>query len=162
MGVLSWRVWLSPNCQRPLAAKLCVRPKSFGGARTCCRSSITMSSLVGLGFHPPPGWLKTLSFFVCLSVHHAFERQFVHPISPWRRWSAETILIPLDRGRIVAVHWCSTFSDCCQLATPLNAEVQKMAKLGVFANKGRQNKPIETKFGMLVGWLGFNGTFNTE
>ena len=45
--------------------------KIFGGARTCSRSSITISSLVGLGFHPPPGWPKTLSFFclfVCLSV----------------------------------------------------------------------------------------------
>ena len=54
-------------------------PKSFGGARKCSRSSITMPSLVGLGFHPPPGWPKTLSFFVCLfvclSVRHAFERQ---------------------------------------------------------------------------------------
>ena len=30
-------------------------PKSFRGARTCSRSSITMPSLVGLGFHPPPG-----------------------------------------------------------------------------------------------------------
>ena len=36
-----------------------------------------MPSLVGLGFHPPLGWPKTLSFclFVCLSVRHAFERQ---------------------------------------------------------------------------------------
>jgi len=32
----------------------------------CSRSSITMPSLVGLGFHPPPGWPKT---FVCLSVY---------------------------------------------------------------------------------------------
>ena len=29
---------------------------------------ITMPSLVGFGFHPPPGRLKTLSFLVCLSV----------------------------------------------------------------------------------------------
>jgi len=29
---------------------------------------MTMPSLVGLGFHPPPGWPKTLSFFVSLSV----------------------------------------------------------------------------------------------
>jgi len=44
-------------------------PKSFRGARTCSRSSITMPSLVGLGFHPPQGWPKTLSFLsVCLSV----------------------------------------------------------------------------------------------
>jgi len=36
----------------------------------CSRSSITMPCLVGLGFHPPPGQPKTLSFFVsvCLSV----------------------------------------------------------------------------------------------
>jgi len=43
-------------------------PKSFSGARTCSMSSITyMPSLVGFGFHPPPGQPKTLSFF-CLSV----------------------------------------------------------------------------------------------
>ena len=29
MGVLSSRVWLSPNFQRPVAAKLCVRPQKF-------------------------------------------------------------------------------------------------------------------------------------
>ena len=43
--------------------------KRFRGERTCSRSSITMPSLVGLGFHPPPGWPKTLSFLcVCLFV----------------------------------------------------------------------------------------------
>ena len=41
---------------------------SFRGARMCSRSSITVPSLVELGFHPPPGWPKTLSFFVCLFV----------------------------------------------------------------------------------------------
>jgi len=30
-------------------------PKSFGGARTCSRSSITVAGLVGLGFHLRPG-----------------------------------------------------------------------------------------------------------
>ena len=45
-------------------------PKSFRGTRTCLMSSITMPSLVGLRFHPPPGRTKTLSLFlsVCLSV----------------------------------------------------------------------------------------------
>ena len=60
-----------PNFQRPLTAKLCFIPPSIREARTCSRSSITMPSLVGLGFHPPTGWPKTLSFFclsVCLSV----------------------------------------------------------------------------------------------
>ena len=40
--------------------------KLFRGARTCSRSFITMPRLVGLRVHPPPGWRKTLSF--CLSV----------------------------------------------------------------------------------------------
>jgi len=33
----------------------------------------------------------------------------------------------------------STFSDRRQLATPQNAQIQKTAKLGVFAARGRQN-----------------------
>ena len=33
--------------------------------------------------------------------------------------------MPLDRGRSVVVHSCSTLSACCQLVTKLNAEVQK-------------------------------------
>jgi len=53
--------------------------------------------------------------------------------------------VPLDSGRFVVVHPCSTLSDCCQLATTLNAEVQNTTKIGVFANRGRQNKPIQTK-----------------
>ena len=76
-------------------------PKRFRGARTPSRSSITMPFLVGVGFHPPAGQPKRLSFFVCLfvclSVRHAFERQIVRPISPWRHWSTEMILISLDR-----------------------------------------------------------------
>jgi len=58
--------------------------KRFRGARTCSRSSITIPSLVWLGFHSPPGWRKKVEFFVCLSrffvryalsLRHAFERQ---------------------------------------------------------------------------------------
>jgi len=44
-------------------------PKSFRGARTCSRSSITVPSFVGLGFHPPPARPNTSSFlFVCMYV----------------------------------------------------------------------------------------------
>jgi len=39
-------------------------PKRFRAAKTCSRSSITVPSLVGLGFHPPPGQPKTLNVFV--------------------------------------------------------------------------------------------------
>ena len=42
-------------------------PKRFRGERTCSRSSITMPSLMAIGFHPPPRRRKTLSFFVCPS-----------------------------------------------------------------------------------------------
>ena len=43
------------------------------------------------------------------------------------------ILMPLDRGRFVVVHPCSTFSHCRQLSTSLNAEVQKTAKTVLFS-----------------------------
>jgi len=63
MGVLSWGVWLPPNFQRPLAAKLCVRPAKVLQVQEHAQGPlITMPSLVGLGFHPPPGQPKTLSF----------------------------------------------------------------------------------------------------
>ena len=143
MGVLIWRGLVTPKFSVPPSGETMRQtPKRFRGARTCSRSSITMPGLVGLGFHPPPGWWKTLSFLsVChafpvrhdLSVRHAFERsEFVRLISPWRRWSTEMILMPLDRGRFVVVHPCWTFSDCRQLSTSLNAEVQKTSKIGVF------------------------------
>ena len=79
-GGLKLRVSGSPKFSVPPSGEtMCQIRKSFRGTRTCSRSSITMPSLVGLGFHPPPGQPKTLSFFVCLSVclsvRHAFERQ---------------------------------------------------------------------------------------
>jgi len=73
-GVLSWWGLVIPKFSAPPSIETIRQtPKSFRGARTCSRSSITMPSLVGLGFHPPPGGQKR--FFVCLSVRHAFERQ---------------------------------------------------------------------------------------
>jgi len=72
----------------------------------------------------------------------------VRTILPRRRWSTERTLTPLNRGRFVVVHSCSTFSDCRHLATPQNAEFQKKRQnLGFLAARERQNKPIETKFG---------------
>ena len=84
----------------------------------------------GARISPAAGVAKNVEFFVCLFVclfvRHAFER------AP-----------------------CSTYSDCCQLATTLNAEVQKKGKkLGFVANRGRENKPIETKFGRLAYIVG--------
>jgi len=56
MGVLIWWGLVTPKFSVPPSGKtMRPTPKRFGGARTCSRSSITMPSLVGLGFHPPPG-----------------------------------------------------------------------------------------------------------
>jgi len=88
----------------------------------------------GARISPAAGAAKNVEFFVCLSVcllvRHAFERQrlcarnctpdFAMKASEYRK-----ILMPLDRGRFVVVQPCSALSDCCQLATPLNVEVQK-------------------------------------
>ena len=46
------------------------------------------------------------------------------------------ILMPLDRGRFVVVHPCSTYSDCRQLSTSLNAEVQKRKNWGFSPPEG--------------------------
>jgi len=136
MEVLSWGGRVSPKFSAPPSGEIMRQTrKHFPGERTCSRSSITMPSLVGLGFHPPPGWPKMLSFLsVCLFLcpSRFWTSEFVRPISPWRRWSRETILMPLYRGRFVVVHPCSTFWDWWQLATSLNGEVQKTAKIGVF------------------------------
>ena len=107
MGVLSWGSRVPPNFRCPLAAKLRQNPIRFRGTRTCLRSSIGQKrwAFVSLSVCPSRFWMS----------------EIVRPISPWRRWSTATILIPLDR-RFVLVHLCSTFSDCSQLVTP------KMAK----------------------------------
>ena len=69
MGVLSWGGRVSLKFSAPPSGETMRHTtKRFRGERTCSRSSITMPSLVGLEFHPPPGQPKTLSLFVCLSV----------------------------------------------------------------------------------------------
>ena len=79
---------------------------------------------------------KNVEFF-CLSLFISPSRfwtsEFVRPISPWKRWSTETIFMPFVRGQFVVVHPCSTFWDWCQLATSLNAEVQKNSKKRSFS-----------------------------
>ena len=76
-----------------------------------------MRSLVGLGFHPPPGWPKCWVFClsVCLFVRHAFERQSYAPDFAMKTLEYRNDFDELDRGRFVVVHPRSTFSDCRQL-----------------------------------------------
>ena len=90
----------------------------------------------GARISPAAEAAKNVEFFVCLSVCLSVTLLNVRDCAPdfaMKALSTETILMPLDRGRFVVVHSCSTFSDCCQLATALNAEVQKTAKIGGFS-----------------------------
>jgi len=83
---------------------------------------------VGLGFHLSPGWPKTLEFFVCLFVT-LFNVIVCAPDFALKALEYRKDFNPLNRGRFVVVHSCSTFSDYWHLATPQNAEVQKTAKI---------------------------------
>jgi len=94
--------------------------------------------------------MLTVSILVCLSVCLSVTLLNITDCAPdfaMKALEYKTNFDAVGRGRFVVVHSCPTFSDCCKLATPLNAEVQKNAKMGFFANRVRQNKPIETKFG---------------
>ena len=91
-------------------------------------------------FHPPPGWPKTLRFFVCLSVFLFVTLLNVRDCAADFAMKALEYRNDFDAvGRFVVVQSCSTLSDCCQLATTLNAEVQETAKIGGF----RQQRATE-------------------
>ena len=121
----------------PIAAKLCVRttlpPKKFQRRKNVLEVLYHHAKFGWARISPATAAAKDVEFLsVCLSVHHAWKSEFVRPISPWRRWSTETIWILLDRGRFVVVHPCSTFWQWCQLATSLNAQVQTTTILRPF------------------------------
>jgi len=124
-GLVPAKFWVPPSGETMSGT-----PKIFWGARTYLRSSMTMPSLMGLEFHMPPGQPKALShLFVYLSVCSScfWTSEFVPPnfVGEHKRfWCC------LIAEGFLVVHPCSTFSDCHQLATPLNGEVQKTAKIG--------------------------------
>ena len=100
--------------------------KSFIGARTCSRSSITVPSLVGLEFQPPLGWPKTLSFLSVMLLNvRGCAPDFAMKALEYRN-NCDAV----GYGKVCSCAPCPTFSDCCQLATPLNAKVQKPQKWG--------------------------------
>ena len=68
MGVLSGGSGFPKFSELPLRRNYASDPKSFRGVRTCSTSSITVPSLVGLGFHLPPGRPKTFELFVCVCL----------------------------------------------------------------------------------------------
>ena len=152
MGVLSWGGLVTPKFSAPLAAKLCVRPPSFTGARTCSGSSIIMPSSVGLGFHPPPERPKNVEFF-CLSVRYAFDRQrlctrFRHEGVGlqkrfWYLLIGEGLYLWTYRMFNFVSLW--PIGDNTKCRNPKNRKIRKNWRF--FAATERQNKPIDTKFG---------------
>ena len=86
----------------------------------------------GARISPAAGVAKNVEFF-CLSVclfATLLNVRDCPPDSAMKALEYRNDFDILDRGRFVVAHPCSTFSDYCQLATPLNAEVQKTPKNG--------------------------------
>jgi len=106
------------------------------------------AKFVGARIYPPLGQPKTLSFLsVCLFVCLFVTLLNVRDCSPDFAMKALEYRNNFDaRGRFLVVHPCSTLSDCCQLATTLNAEVRKKGKNWGFSptegdriNRSRRN-----------------------
>jgi len=121
-------------------AKLCVRPPKVFEVQERARAPLSPCQVWWASdfTHRRGGQKRWVFLSVCLSVCLSlfWTSEIVRQISLWVRWITETILMPLDRGRFVVVHPCSTLSDCCQLATTLNAKVQKCQKLGFSPTEG--------------------------
>jgi len=98
-----------------------------------------MPSLVDIGIHPPPERPKTLSFCV---VRHTFERQ-----SLCARFRHEVVndfdALVCSCAPVFNFIRLPAIADTTKCRSP-----KKRKKLGFIAARGRQNKPIETKFGM--------------
>jgi len=132
-------VWLSRNFQRPIAVKLCVRSPKVLRCKNVLDVLYHRAKFGGARISPAAGTAKNVEFFsdclFCLSVTVLNVRVcapdfFMKAVA----WSTETILIPLDRGRFVVVHPCSTFSDCSQLAScnTTKFRCRKYGKIEVF------------------------------
>jgi len=80
----------------------------------------------GARISPAAGVAKNVEFFVCLSVCLSVTLLNVRVCAPdfaMKALEYRNDFDALGRGRFVVVHPRSTLSDCCQLATTLNAEV---------------------------------------
>ena len=113
-GGFKLEVWLSPNIQRPQAAKLCVRPPKVLEVQERARGPLSPCQVWwGSDFTRRRGGQKRWVFclFVCLFLCSSpfWTSEIVRQISLRRRWTMEMILMPLDRGRFVVVHRVQLF-----------------------------------------------------
>ena len=152
MGVLIWRGMVTPKFQCPLAAKLCVRPQTFLRCKNVLEVFYHHTKFGVARISPTAGLAKKLlsflsvrhAFFVrhALSVRHAFERQ-----SLFAQFRHEGV----GEQKWFWCHWkvCSCAPVLNFLRLPLTVDItkcwspKKWQKLGFFAARWRQNKPIE-------------------
>ena len=95
----------------------------------------------GARISPAAGVAKNVEFFVCLSVCLSITLLNVRVCAADFAMKAMEYRNDFNAdgyGKVCSCAPCSTFSDCCQLATSLNV-VQKTAKIGVF----RQQRATE-------------------
>ena len=116
-----------------------------------------MPSLMGLGFHHPPGRPKTLSFLsVCLFVRHAFESQrlcarFCHEGAVHKRFSCRWIGEGLQLSTRVQLSQTATAANWRHHEMPKSTKRQK---LGFSPTEGdRINRSRRNLAGMRILWV---------
>jgi len=126
-----------PKFAALLAAKLCLGPQKFSRCKNSLEVLYHLAEFGGArssDFTCRRGDQKSWVFCESICPSRFWTSEIVRSISPWMCWNAETIMIHwIGEG----LHSCSTLSECCQLATSQNDEVQKTAKVGVFFHRQR-------------------------
>jgi len=127
------------------------------------KSSITVASLVGLGFHPPPGRPKTLSFlFVCLSVCLFVTLWNVRVCAPCFAMKALEYRNNFDAvgsGKVCSRAPVLNFLTLMPTGDTTEYQSPKtVKKMGGVAGRGRQNKPISRRnfARKRTSWVYFN------
>ena len=146
-GRLSTGGLVSPNIQRPLAAKLRVGlPKVFEVHERARDPLSPCQVWRGSDFTRRRGGQKRW-VFICLFVM-LFNVWACAPDFATKALEYRNDLMPLDRAMFVVVQ-CNRF-QLSQIAANWRHHKMPKSKNGnwrFFAARGRQNKPIETKFG---------------
>jgi len=75
-GVSSWRGLVIPKFSAPTSGKTMRQTPKVLEVQECAQDPLSPCQVLGLGFHPPPGRPKTLSFslFVCYWQHSTAQR----------------------------------------------------------------------------------------
>jgi len=113
-----------PKFTGPLTAKLCVRPQKFQRRKNVLEILYHRAKFGGARISPAAGATKNVEFF-CLSITLLNVRDCA-PDFAMKALEYRNDFGAVGQGKVCScAHSCSTFSDCCQLKTPLNAKVQK-------------------------------------